>query len=210
MAPCSINMRPAPHSIDIPTIDLFRELRIATGLLHRNLESDLALLAPPVTKSRFVWALAGFAGFHRVWEAALESQPDLAACCVGRSRLRLAESDLAQLGMSPRDVARLPGCQAAAALLRTPEIAMGSMYVMEGSTLGGEAISRALRRQDWLPAAGLSYFSPPQRDVRGDWVRLREWATANHPVSSWPAIICGACETFTVLNAWLMAQPRHE
>ena len=79
---------------------------------------------------------------------------------------------------------------------------MGSIYVMEGSTLGGAVIAKALAAEPWLPATGLRYFSPPNRRPRSDWNELQSWAEAHFAPVTWGHIEKGAQETFALMNTW--------
>jgi heme oxygenase len=122
-----------------------------------------------------------------------------------RQRADRAARDLAALGRSPREIARLPLCLAAARLVRSPEAAIGSLYVLEGSTLGGQIISRGLAGAPWLPAEGLGYFDPYGVATGTMWRQFRIWAETVSTTSGTPAIIAGAVATFDTLHAWLTA-----
>ncbi len=78
---------------------------------------------------------------------------------------------------------------------------------MEGSTLGGAVISRAIAGAVWLPDGGLYYFSPPQRDVHADWLELKAWAGHTWPETQWTSIEEGALETFSLLTDWMAGGP---
>jgi len=192
------------HRTQDPSLrpDLFAGLRLSTAHAHRGLEEELGLLRPPLTKLRFVRVLAKFLGFHREWEHAMDRHERFAGIFAGRTRVGRLESDLAALGMSETQMADIPPCAAAHSLTRTEAAAMGSLYVMEGSTLGGEHISRALARQDWAPAHGLAYFKPYAEQTRERWETLRQWANEGWQESDWPPIERGANDTFDVLQAW--------
>ncbi len=181
---------------------LFPYLKAATGPLHGRLEKHLGLLRPPLSKARFVAVLARFLSFHRGWDGALRAHAPLAALCSG-SRCRDAERDLAALGVSRAELAQVGTCERAAGLLTDPERAMGAVYVVQGSTLGGVAIGRAIRAQPWSPPGGLHYFSPPDRDPEVAWARLRQWADSRWQPDAWPGIAAGARDTFVFLDEWL-------
>ena len=61
-----------------------------------------------------------------------------------RRRLHLLEADLAVLGSSARAVDALQACPVP--LLHDAAEALGSLYVIEGSTLGGRIIQRNVER----------------------------------------------------------------
>ena len=86
--------------------------------------------------------LQGFHRFHRAWEpmiVGLIDRPDLLA---PRARLGAIERDLAALGAAPAD-GPAPDLTA---LVGAAE-GWGSLYVMEGSTLGGLVIAKALQER---------------------------------------------------------------
>jgi heme oxygenase (biliverdin-IX-beta and delta-forming) len=181
---------------------LFQQLYAATKPAHRALERNLNLLKQPVSAVRIEQALKRFLGFHLVWESGFGDSGVFAPIMMNRGRGRFAASDLAALGLPPEEIARIPVCEAAAELHRCAEITMGSLYVLEGSTLGGEVIAKALRGEPWMPPQGLQYFSPPNRHARSDWNQLKTWAEARFPPGTWDLIEQGAQETFALMNTW--------
>ncbi len=203
---------------------MFPFLKAETGELHRRLERNMGLLDPPLSMDRFAFVLGRFASFHRAWEPALSAHPALATVMAGKSRVAHAERDLAALGIAgsagavggvggadgARDGAPAADvCGLAEALLIDAESAMGSVYVMQGSTLGGQAINRAVERQAWAPQDGFHYFGSPDRDVRKDWDELQCWAESYWPPASWPSIALGARATFVALDGWLSPRCAH-
>ena len=183
---------------------LFAYLRDSTQRCHTRLENNLGLLRVPISRERVAAALVGFARFHRDWEAALARYPELDQTMRGKSRLCHVAHDLVALGKENWSDAEShwPGVES---LFMSVEHAMGSVYVMQGSTLGGEIIARALRPLGWFPSDGLHYFSPPGRDVRADWIELQRWADAFWVPATWPAIAAGAALTYSCLEQCLTA-----
>lgn len=190
-------------------IDLLAELRAQTAEAHRRLERDLDLLREPFDRARFIHLLERFHGFHAVWEPRVTRVMGReAAFLVPRHRTHHAARDLMALGHSARDVAELPLCLAAARLASSPEAAIGSLYVMEGSTLGGQIVSRCLQNAPWLPPDGLGYFDPYGPATGTMWRHFRIWAEAASKFGSADAVIAGAVETFRTLQAWLVPPRR--
>ena len=143
---------------------LSERLRHDTADAHAALESELDLLHD-LARPRLVRVLQRFAGFHAGWEPAvarLLDEPDL---WEPRRRLPALEADLARLGVAPEaEVWPAP------AWLDGPAAAWGSLYVMEGSTLGGQVIGRALRKAG---VEGLLYFDGRGREAGPLWRELR-------------------------------------
>lgn len=124
-----------------------------------------------------------------------------------RRKAHLLAQDLAALGEGPGE-----GVPVAPA----PEIgsvagAFGALYVLEGSTLGGQLISRHLRRTLGLsPERGSAYFSGygPQTGPR--WRSFGAVLEASVPPSDAPEVLAGARQTFEVFRAALTGLPGAE
>jgi heme oxygenase len=197
-----MRLKQANDCADAPALGLFQQLYMATQPAHQALERSLNLLQKPISARRIERVLKKFLGFHRGWEPDFARSRTFAPVMLDRGRARFAAADLQALGVAREEIARVPVCQAAARLHRSDAITMGSVYVMEGSTLGGEVIARALRAEPWLPAQGLQYFSPPDRQARSDWIALKAWAEAHFPPARWDEVAQGARETFTLMTTW--------
>ncbi len=169
--------------------DLLRRLRDETAVAHRRLEDELDLLS--AGPGRFRAVLEGFHGFHRVWE------PAMGTVIGERARLAVLERDLQGFGLTAAQIAALPRCHEASTLAQSPAGALGSFYVMEGSTLGGQVISRA------PGAAGLGYFNPYGGETGAMWRRFRSWLEAQAAPLDQAEIVAGAVATFEVLRRWL-------
>ena len=178
-------------------------LRHATAEAHLRLENRLDLLAKPASEARFRWVLGRFWGFHAVWEPALQARVELAEIVAGRVRLALLGADLVQLGLPPEQCLALPQCAGADRLCNTRDAALGSLYVMEGSTLGGKVIARHLAAATWVPAEGLRYFNPHGEATGRMWRKLQadlETAAAEGGLGS---MTTGAVAAFDLLTEWL-------
>jgi heme oxygenase len=180
-------------------------LRAATAAAHARLEAGLDLLGEPLSRDRFVAVLSRFLGFHRAWEPAVARAlgPEALA---ERGRTALIEADLERLGMAPTAIAALPVCAAAAAV-GGPAGALGSLYVVEGSTLGGQVIARALKDAPWLPPGGLSYFDPYGARTGAMWRAFRSFLDDHAAAHDRDALYSGARDTFALLQDWLTAAP---
>lgn len=177
-------------------------LRAATRQAHEALESSLNLLDPPLRQERFRRVLVRFESFHRAWEPKVERLIGDDGFTSSRRRLPHLQADLAALGAEV-DQAAAPDLS----YLSDAAAAWGSIYVMEGSTLGGQVISKALSGAPWLPAGGLRYFSPHGRRTAEVW---RETMTAvERGVERWgeERVISGAVSSFEALAAWVTLPP---
>lgn len=131
------------------------ELRRATGAHHAAIDR-LLQLDGAYQPLRYRRILQGFDAYLSVWE------PQLAAALPARLHAFFAEgcrgalvrADLAALGVAER-------CETPVKLPALPSVAaaFGSLYVLEGSALGGQVIARELARHGIGPQAGGSYFA---------------------------------------------------
>ena len=120
-------------------------LRAETRHQHAAVESTLAFLVPDVRPAAYRAFLARWHGFHRVAEPRLDAWHVRARLLdwPPRRKLRLLEDDLRALGVGREQVRRLPVCPDVPAVGGTAT-ALGVLYVVEGSTLGGAVLRRRL------------------------------------------------------------------
>jgi heme oxygenase len=143
--------------------DVLRRVRAATAREHRAVEDVLGLTDPGLTRDRLVDVLGRLHGFWCAAETGLDAWASVerdAAADVRwdrRRRAHLYAADLAALGAapaSPPDSPVLPD-------MTDTDSALGRLYVLEGSTLGGVFIDRHLATLPQLaPPGGLRAFSP--------------------------------------------------
>lgn len=175
-------------------------LRLATRDAHVAIERQLRLPDGVLTLDQYRDILRGFLGVHRPIERALLALPGWDATGVDpRPRMRTAEveADLRALGVDPS------GCPAGSVEDPLPgksiAEALGALYVLEGSTLGGVVVARALHDRFGGAIAGATAFlagrgartGPMWRSFR---IALDEYG-AGHPEQV-AAVIDGARATF--------------
>jgi heme oxygenase len=182
---------------------LMAALRARTAAAHQALEEGLDILSVVRSPARLRRLMERFYGFHAVWEPAIAASP-AAGFAADRGRLGSLRADLAALGVGDAGVAALPLCRPAAALAATAAGAIGSLYVMEGSTLGGQVISRALRDAG---GAELAYFNPYGRETGARWRAFAAWAEAAAAETREEAA-ASAQATFALLLGWLTSTAR--
>jgi heme oxygenase len=107
------------------------------------------------------------------------------------------------LGLDAQDMEELPRCVDAAELARDMDRAMGSLYVLEGATLGGRVISRHLRRLSWRTARRLAFFNPYGAETGAMWMAFCVRAAALSRPTRDPQIVGAAVETFGTIHRWL-------
>ena len=125
-----------------------------------------------------------------------------------RRKRPLLANDLRWFGWSDGDVASLPDIPKERLQLDGQAETLGSCYVLEGSTLGGQILSRALERGLGLQnGEGYSYFRSYGDRVREAWVEFGDFLSG-HLADEADALaaVAGAKTTFKVLEEWLADQ----
>lgn len=185
---------------EVQPAGLHARLRAETAAAHEGLERALDLLRPSLDRDRFTAVLVRFHGFHRAWEPALARS--LPAAVMPSPRLPLIEQDLGALGLGADSIAAIPPCVQAASLAVHADTALGSVYVLEGSTLGGRVIARHFAQAPWWPLTGLHYFDPYGDGTAARWRQtLAQLAAAGGKPDR---IVAGAVRTFEILQHWLV------
>jgi heme oxygenase (biliverdin-IX-beta and delta-forming) len=185
--------------------DVLRVLRSATASEHERVEDTLGLMDADLTRERLAAVLRLMHGFWLAAEEGLDAwairEPTAAAPLAWdrRRRASLFAADLATLGHPADDPARpeLPP------VAGTDE-ALGRLYVLEGSTLGGTSIDRHLATlPDLSGGVRLRAFSPYGEDTGAMWHAFRR-ATRAHVAGGGDAgrVVGAARTTFAVLADW--------
>ena len=147
-------------------------LRRATAERHRRVEAQVRLDAD-FGVGHYRCVLQCFEAFLAPWEACIAAALPLRLqhWFSVRQRLALLRLDLAALSAPPLD---LPD-KAFELALPSLAAAFGSLYVMEGSALGGQVIARQLARQHGIGAAnGGAYFGGAGDATAAKWREFRQ------------------------------------
>lgn len=181
------------------------QLRAATRSRHGRIDGlmDLRRLREP---GRYAAILRAFHAFLGAWEPAVAAAlpAPWPAWLRARSRLAFLRRDLAVLGLDEEDA------DIALPPLRTAAAAWGSVYVLEGSALGGQVITRSLAEAGLHPHHGAAYFHGWGDATAAMWREFR--AMLEHELSQPQALeqACdAACRTFDTLTH-LLESSLHE
>lgn len=182
---------------------LLDRLKAETRQAHDRIEQAVAIEARTSSLAAYRQLLARFYGFHAAWEAEARAIIADERLLQGRSRTPLLVEDLVHLGLAPDEIGSLPLCPPLLGRPRLPE-ALGAMYVVEGSTLGGRILAKRVERTLGLgPAGGCAFFRSHGAEVGRMW---RDFGARLLAVSS-PSIddrvIAAADRTFAQLQSWL-------
>lgn len=176
-------------------------LRAVTRPSHDALEGALGLLDEGLGLDTYGTVLGRLYGFWRGWEPQVAALLRDEALSGPRRRSHLLVADLAALGLSGPALDALPSCPLPT--LRDAAEALGSLYVMEGSTLGGRIIQRNVERcLGDRGRASCSYFSGYGERTGAMW---RAFLTRldDAPPADAERIGRGATATFECLGWWL-------
>jgi heme oxygenase len=184
--------------------DVLTTLRTVTAESHERVERTLDLLDPGLDRPRLTAVLTRLHGFWSAAEAGLDGwarrRPGDAAGLQWERRRRtpLFAADLAALGADPDGsaVPELPDVPA------TDE-ALGRLYVLEGSTLGGTFIDRHLSGLPALEGVRVRAFSPYGPETGPMWHAYRR-VTREHVTGGGDAsrVVAAARGTFAALAEW--------
>lgn len=187
-----------------PMVPLIERLREETRDLHEGLERELDWERRMATPEGYVRLLTRWWGFHAVFEPMVEASPPFVGLD-GRGKLRLIEADLRHLGHSHSSFATLPRISDLA-FLNDRAAMIGAMYVLEGSTLGGQVIARHVERHLGAGVAkgGCSYFlGYGKAATMPMWRSFQDRLTDEVDVRCHHDIVVGARHAFAVLRGWL-------
>lgn len=177
-------------------------LRAVTTPAHEDVERAFDLDARLTSRQAYAALLVRLRGFYGPVEQALGAWAGAlpGVDVTARRRAALLDDDLADLGASahgpPVDPPGLP----------TAGHALGCLYVLEGSALGGRLVLRAARERlgDDLPVA---FFGSVGREHLGaDWRALKaalDLHGEQHGEAGRAAVVDGALATFTAMSAWM-------
>lgn len=185
-------------------------LRYETAAQHASLEQNLQWQEICADRCRYVGMLARFYGFLSIWEPMAESQlaEDALQFLEPRRKTPLLGEDLRWFGWDHFDFMRAPRISPQTVRLEGEAASLGSFYVMEGSTLGGQILSRKLERDLGLREGhGYSYFRSYGDEVERAWRGFGAFLAARLiQEQDQREAVAGATTVFAALREWLAGE----
>ncbi|MFC5847530.1 biliverdin-producing heme oxygenase [Deinococcus petrolearius] len=177
-------------------------LKRETQALHEATEARMPVMDPALDRAAYARLLAQLYALVAPLETRLLALPLPASLALDeRLKQGALRRDLAALGAAvPAGRADwLPGDVAEG---------LGTLYVLEGATLGGQIIARHLGPRLGLDAAsGLAYFSAYGPQTGPMWRRFAEAMTREVPPEAGAAVVQGACAAFLAFGRALHTPP---
>lgn len=184
------------------------QLKTRTAHQHQATEATVNLMRDDYTLDDYKKLLIKFYSFYKPFEVKMSES--LMANSVEfnhNERLNTPKliADLKHLGMSDTDISNIQLCDNLPNLDSKDRI-FGSLYVIEGSTLGGQVISRHLKgRFDIDETSGAAFFSGYGKETGKMWNGYRETVTKfAEGDADTEEIIAGANETFEKIGKCLV------
>lgn len=195
-----------PNASEKPLCPLLAALRQGTAACHRALEARLPFFDEHFDHRAYQRLLEAYYGFHAPLEQALAGHlPALAP--QRRAKAPALINDLQNLGLSARQIDALPLCQALPRITGDAQ-ALGVMYVLEGSTLGGQVLKRAMAERLAIGTANggafLDVYGPETGALWRSFLRFLEHAALS-PAEQEHAVQA-AIDTFARFERWLDRQ----
>jgi heme oxygenase len=191
-------------------------LKQGTRIYHDALERKMVPLLGTLSIHTYTDLLQKLFGFYKPLEeriAALPGWHNLPVELERRQKAPLLARDLLWLKVTQPQLSQLTRCE------RLPEVksvteALGCLYVLEGATLGGQIISRHLKKNLALDEdRGCAFFYSYGDEVGLMWKSFRETLTSHcsrRGRTEEEQLVKSACETFVSLDCWLFEGGRAE
>ncbi len=188
---------------------MLNRLREETRELHSRIETNplhRAIVDGTVTGESYRLLLEKMHGVHQTFELCASVRPEWSQFEFDfeeRRKIPLLDRDLAALGAGPA-LPRLPAAPLPLVGASFPYL-LGYLYVLEGSTLGGQILSRLLAQHLGLtPACGAAYFTAYGAQAGARWKACQELLTrAAADPGSEDALVEGARDAFVQIDGWL-------
>lgn len=185
---------------------LLQKLKEETSTQHQALEQHLDLLRPAMSLHDYRVLLERFYGFYAPWEqhAAPLLNRALPDFFEERRKTPLLEKDLRRL---QSNLAAVPRCSSLPETNSLPTL-FGSLYVLEGATLGGQILTRHFAQQFSLSdQEGVAFFSSYGPVVGQRWRAFCELLAFHSSPGHDRVIVHSAVQTFRRLGRWLGQSP---
>lgn len=175
---------------------LLLDLKKKTESQHLRIETDLDLLSPQFDLHRYQSLLQRFLGYYSPWEEAV--QKSIPSLLVGRSKVENLHADLRYLNP---DLSSVTLCDSIPQLETRAQV-LGSLYVVEGSTLGGQILRRHFVQKFGFTDQGCRFFSGYGDRTGSMWKQFGQMVNGL-PSGESDEAVGAAIATFESMHDWL-------
>lgn len=124
----------------------------------------------------------------------------------GREKTTILKNDLLALGIEKPLVDQIQKSTSLPTLTNHYQV-LGYMYVMEGSTLGGQVITEFIRDTLKLTIeTGISYFNGYGKNTKIKWAEFCQILDSKNETNEVSEIILAANETYSTLHDWILSE----
>ncbi|SFE22214.1 Heme oxygenase [Paenibacillus algorifonticola] len=195
-------------------MNVMARLKEETADNHKQIEDNRfakAILNQTLNITDYSLYLQKFYGFIKPVErhiaawAEAQNLQELRIFLQSRAKSPLLERDLIALGLSEEQVQQLPECKQLPELAAAASV-LGYMYVIEGSTMGGQIITRQVRK--FLPftdhaSEGTAYFNAYGTETRAKWAEFSQFVSESALTEEEAnQVVETAKQTFLTLEVW--------
>jgi len=192
-------------------MDFHHKLRTETRFLHDQIEQSFLIkkiMSCQITREEYLLLLEKFYGFI----APCESLINELACknlITGRSKSLLLAQDLQTLKMNKSIFFITSQCDHLPQLSEIEDV-LGYLYVMEGSTLGGQIITKMLQKQLQISAThGGAVFYGYGNKTKAMWDDFCQNLNRVQDIAQQNKILLSARLTYNTLFQWMEKIPVH-
>jgi len=187
---------------------LSEKLKTNTKSNHQELEKKLvAQMRAMRNAENYTQLLSLFYSFFGGLELLINKQLDAAFLpdYLQRRKTAALADDLMKLGATLPELATGDALPA----ITNQFEALGALYVIEGSTLGGKIISKMVKQQLQFPDdTGLSFFNGYGEQTDAMWNRFKQAINQEALVPHEDVIVETANETFAKFRGWFDSRPQ--
>jgi heme oxygenase len=179
-------------------------LRAATGSRHENLDSSLRLAAPRAGYDDYIAYLVALSGWMQPVERAMLERPWPAALQAGRraGKCEWILDDLRAARSAGLSVPPGATCGDLPNLRGSDSYALGVLYVIEGSQLGGRFMAKRFAHA--FPDRDFVYLAGYGDETGALWKSFLDFMTAQLATRAQADEAArGACDAFDTLGRWL-------
>ncbi|WP_211747144.1 biliverdin-producing heme oxygenase [Paenibacillus sp. Marseille-Q4541] len=189
---------------------IMEQLRQETAQEHHDIEQNayaIAIMDQTLTSEQYLTYLQKFYGFIKPLEdqiSLLGLGQDTLLDMHARKKTPLLEKDIQDLLPKDSDLSSLPIASDLPTINSTPHL-LGYLYVIEGSTMGGQIINKKLKQH--LPSEleqNLRYFNAYGQETRSKWKEFAQIVNDNiHSEEDRQTTVTTAKKTFKLLTEWI-------